>query len=140
MSRLQYMNLKLVFRQILTAGESRVQICLSVSTRYYSKLSNWGTKKAATHVKITNYHPEAMADPQIEQILAPLREAVKKQVSNRLIHRFFYKNINKLIHRCLRFYLLLVGCRGKIIEGIKCLGYGSEKGSWRVESIKKTIR
>lgn len=79
MSRLQYMNLKLVFRQILTAREIRVHNCSSVSIRYYSKLSNWGTKKPATHVKITNYHPEAMADPQIEQILAPLREAVKKQ-------------------------------------------------------------
>jgi len=86
MSRLQYMNLKLVFRQILTVREIRVQNCSSVTTRYYSKLSNWGTKKPATHVKIINYHPEAMADPQIEQILAPLREAVKKQVSNRLIH------------------------------------------------------
>jgi len=91
MSRLQYLNLKLFIRQILTAGEIRILTRPSASTRHYSKLSNWGTKKSATHVKIINYHPEAMADPQVEQILAPLREAVRKQVSNRPIEGFLKK-------------------------------------------------
>lgn len=81
MSRLQCLNLKSVLKQIIvTAGKSGIQACLSVSTRHYLKLSNWGSKKSATHVKLV-YFPEGMADPQVEQILAPLRAAVKKQVS-----------------------------------------------------------
>jgi len=83
MSRLQCLNLKSVIRQIFVAGETGVLIHPSANTRRYSKLSNWGTKKSATHVKIVNHHPRAMADPQVEHILAPLREAVKKQVSSR---------------------------------------------------------
>jgi len=97
MSRLQCLNLKLLIRQILTAGEIGVRTRPSANTRYFSKLSNWGTKKSATHVKIVNYHPETMADTQIEQILAPLREAVKKQVSG---HWLLYKYINKLMSVC----------------------------------------
>lgn len=81
MSRLQCLNLKSVLKQIIvTAGKSRYQACLSLSTRQYSKLRNWGTKKSVTHVKLV-YYPEGMANPQVEQILAPLRAAVKKQVS-----------------------------------------------------------
>jgi len=87
MSRLQCLNWKLVIKQILTAGEIYVQTRLSTNTRHFSKLSNWGSKKSATHVKIINYHPGTMVDAQVEQILAPLREAVKKQVSG---HRLFY--------------------------------------------------
>lgn len=79
MSRLQCLNLKLVIRRILTAGEIGVHTRLFTNIRNFSKLSNWGTKKSATHVKIVNYHPDTMADTQVEQILAPLREAVKKQ-------------------------------------------------------------
>lgn len=78
MSRLQCLalNLKLFFGvgRIISAAD------LSFSNRHYSKLSNWGTKKSATHVKLV-YYPEGMADPQVETILAPLRAAVKKQVS-----------------------------------------------------------
>jgi len=92
MSRLQCPNLKLVIKQILTAGQIGFQTRLSANTRNFSKLSNWGTKKSATHVKIVNHHPDTMADTQVEQILAPLREAVKKQVSG---HRLFCKYINK---------------------------------------------
>jgi len=87
MSRLQCLNLKLVARHILPAGEFGVQTRLSANTRHFSKLSNWGTKKSATLVKIVNHYPATMADAQVEQILAPLREAVKKQVSG---HRLFY--------------------------------------------------
>lgn len=94
MSRLQCLNLKLVIRRILTAGEIGVHTRLFTNIRNFSKLSNWGTKKSATHVKIINYHPDTMADTQVEQILAPLREAVKKQVSG---NSFFYKYINKLM-------------------------------------------
>lgn len=81
MSRLQCLNLKSVLEQIIVAaGKEGIKARLSVSTRHYSKLSNWGTNKSATHVKLV-YYPEGMADPQVEQILAPLRAAVKKQVS-----------------------------------------------------------
>lgn len=80
MSRLQCLNLKLVLRQIITAEEFKVIHYLSVGSRYYSKQSNWGTKKSVSLVKLV-YYPKGMADPQVEQILAPLRAAVKKQVS-----------------------------------------------------------
>lgn len=80
MSRLQCLNLKSVLRLIVTAGEFKVIPSPSVGFRYYSKQSNWGTKKSVSLVKLV-YYPEGMADPQVEQILAPLRAAVKKQVS-----------------------------------------------------------
>lgn len=80
MSRLQCLNLKSVLRHIIIAGEFKVQSCLSIGSRCYSKQSNWGTKKSVTLVKLV-YYPEGMADSQVEQILAPLRAAVKKQVS-----------------------------------------------------------
>lgn len=78
MSRLQCLDLKSVFRQIFTA---RIHVCVTAVVRHRSKLSNWGTKKPPSgHVKLV-YFPEGMADPNVEQILAPLRAAVKKQVS-----------------------------------------------------------
>lgn len=82
MSRLQCLNLKLVLERIIVAAGKKAGIegRPSVSTRHYSKLSNWGTNKSATRVKLV-YRPEGMADPQVEQILAPLRAAVKTQVS-----------------------------------------------------------
>lgn len=88
MSRLQSLtlNLKLFFGRIISARKTGLQINCS---RHYSKLSNWGTKKSANHIKLI-YYPEGMADPQVETILAPLRAAVKKQVST-----YFEKNIYK---------------------------------------------
>lgn len=84
MSRLQcpILNLKFFFGvgRIISAGKTRFSAHQSFSSRHYSKLINWGTKKSATHVKLV-YYPEGMADPQVESILAPLRAAVKKQVS-----------------------------------------------------------
>lgn len=80
MSRLQCPNLKSVLWHIITAGKYKVPSCSCASTRYYSKQNNWGTKKSVSLVKLV-YYPEGMADPQVEQILAPLRAAVKKQVS-----------------------------------------------------------
>lgn len=116
MSRLQCLNLKLVIKQILTAGENEVQTRLSANTRNFSKLSNWGTKKSATHVKIVNYHPETMADAQVEQILAPLREAVKKQVSRYRLYRLFCKYIKKLMSdMCIFIYF----CQGQVVRSMK---------------------
>lgn len=83
MSRLQYMNLKSIFSKVTLVQKLRTPARLIASSRYYSKLSSWGTKKSATHVKIT-YYPEGMADPKVEEILAPLRAAVKKQVNTNI--------------------------------------------------------
>lgn len=82
MSRLQSLYLKTVLRQIITAGKVGVEAHLSAGVCKYSKISNWGSKKSTStsHVKLV-YYPVNMADPQVEQILAPLRAAVKKQVS-----------------------------------------------------------
>lgn len=80
MSRLLCLNLKSVLRLFNISGVTGIQYRLSVSCRYYSEVNNWGTKKTGSLVKLV-YHPEGMADPQIEVILAPLRAAVKKQVS-----------------------------------------------------------
>lgn len=80
MSRLQFLNLKTVFKQIITAGETGFQSRIFPDSRYYSKLNNWGTKKDKKHINLI-YFPEGMASSQVEQILAPLRAAVKKQVS-----------------------------------------------------------
>lgn len=112
MSRLQCLSLKSVLRQliIVTAGKSGIQACLSVSTRHYSKLSNWGTKKSVTHVKLV-YFPEGMADPQVEQILAPLRAAVKKQVSA-IRHLSAFDNIYKLT--CVNFDV-----QGDLVRSLK---------------------
>lgn len=52
------------------------------------KLNNnpsWGSKKAHRKVKIHSQILQEMADPQIEVKLAPLRAAVKEQVSNKLL-------------------------------------------------------
>lgn len=80
MSRLQCLDLKPFFRLLYGARVIGTQYRLSVGCRYYSKVSNWGTKKSGSLVKLV-YYPEGMADPQIEVILAPLRADVKKQVS-----------------------------------------------------------
>jgi hypothetical protein len=79
MSRLQCLDLKFVFRLLNVAGVIG-KYRLSIGCRYYSKVSDWGTKKSGSLVKLV-YYPEGMADPQVEVILAPLRADVKKQVS-----------------------------------------------------------
>lgn len=94
MSRLQCLDLKSVFRQIVAV---RPQARVTAVVRHRSKLSNWGTKKPSSgHVKLV-YFPEGMADPKVEQILAPLRAAVKKQVSGyRPTGRTYQILINKI--------------------------------------------
>ena len=42
--------------------------------------SSWGSKKKHRQVKL-HFNLDIMADPKIEAILAPLRAAVKEQVS-----------------------------------------------------------
>jgi hypothetical protein len=53
----------------------------SISTTQQKNLSGWGSKKAHRNVKIQSQFIQEMADPQIEEKLAPLRAAVKEQVS-----------------------------------------------------------
>lgn len=42
---------------------------------------NWGSKKQHRNVKLQLLQYQKMADPKIEEILAPLRQNVKEQVS-----------------------------------------------------------
>lgn len=84
MSRLQCLNLKSVFKKnCIKAAKTLAQARLSTGTRCYAIRSNWGSKKSNTLIKLI-YHPEGMADPRVEEILAPLRAAVKKQVSGEI--------------------------------------------------------
>lgn len=53
----------------------------SVGCQFYKNSSDWGSKKAHRNVKIQSQLIQEMADPQIEEKLAPLRAAVKEQVS-----------------------------------------------------------
>lgn len=54
----------------------------SLSCQLYKNNSEWGSKKAHRSVKIHSQLIQEMADPQIEEKLAPLRAAVKEQVSH----------------------------------------------------------
>jgi len=47
--------------------------------RFYSKLVYWGSKKKHRQVKL-HFSASDMADPKIEEVLAPLRAQVKEQV------------------------------------------------------------
>lgn len=49
------------------------------TTAYLLDFSRWGTKKANRKLKI--HLALDMADPKIEEVLAPLRTSVKEQVS-----------------------------------------------------------
>lgn len=49
-----------------------------ISFNSYSS-SNWGIKKKHRNIPLNQYYKE-MADPKIEEILAPLRAHVKEQV------------------------------------------------------------
>lgn len=57
---------------------------LSLSRQLNKTCSNWGTKKAHRNVKIHSQLISEMADPQIEEKLAPYRASVKEQVIERL--------------------------------------------------------
>jgi hypothetical protein len=46
-----------------------------------SDKSQWGSKKAHRKVKLQISDYQSMADPKIEEVLAPLRQSVKEQVS-----------------------------------------------------------
>lgn len=83
MSRLQRLHFKFIFQKTITIGNIGILHRPSTSFLNYLNLSNWRSKKSATHVKLVKliYYPEGMAEPQVEEILAPLRAAVKKQVS-----------------------------------------------------------
>lgn len=53
---------------------------LSIGSRLYSETPKWGSKKSHRKVKL-HFQLQSMADPKMEEILAPLRASVKEQVS-----------------------------------------------------------
>lgn len=53
----------------------------SISTTQQKNIPGWGSKKAHRNIKLQSQLIQEMADPQIEEKLAPLRAAVKEQVS-----------------------------------------------------------
>ena len=61
-----------------------------ISLTYQSKTANseWGSKKTHRKVKLKLFELQKMSDPKIEEILAPLRNAVKEQVSWNIFNLF----------------------------------------------------
>lgn len=53
----------------------------SVGCHFYKNIPGWGSNKAHRKIKIQTQLIQDMADPQVEEKLAPLRAAVKEQVS-----------------------------------------------------------
>lgn len=53
----------------------------SVTFSQFKTNPDWGSKKAHRNIKIQQLLLQEMSDPKIEEILAPLRAAVKEQVS-----------------------------------------------------------
>jgi tRNA U34 2-thiouridine synthase MnmA/TrmU len=71
---------------ILKLGQNYRKQCtrdFSLTREYFknNQNTNWGSKKAHRNVKVQSLLIQEMADPKIEEILAPLRAAVKEQVS-----------------------------------------------------------
>ena len=68
----------------LLSNTSELVNCKSFCTTPYrfsdSTKSIWGSKKKHRNVKLQLQQLRDMADPKIEEILAPLRESVKEQV------------------------------------------------------------
>ncbi|XP_050525215.1 glycine--tRNA ligase [Daktulosphaira vitifoliae] len=77
MSRLQSRYLK-TYIQFFLYKTSYVSLSQSKSHRFFGKLTNWGTKKSDKNIKLV-YLSSEMANSEVEQTLAPLRAAVKKQ-------------------------------------------------------------
>lgn len=63
-----------------TKTQARV-ISLNHQINKSANNSEWGSKKKHRNIKLKLLEYQKMADPQIEVILAPLRSAVKEQVS-----------------------------------------------------------
>jgi hypothetical protein len=53
----------------------------STTSFHLSDKPKWGSKKSHRKIKLQLNQLQAMADPKIEEILAPLRKIVKEQVS-----------------------------------------------------------
>lgn len=53
--------------------------------RLYASNPQWGSNKKHRDIKISQLYLQNMSDPKIEDILEPLRAAVKEQVSFNLI-------------------------------------------------------
>lgn len=61
-----------------------------ISLTHQTKAANpdWGSKKSHRKVKLKLFDHQKMADPKIEEILAPLRTSVKEQVSWNIFNLF----------------------------------------------------
>lgn len=67
----------------INVNHTKTQVRKVSSTHQLCETNNneWGSKKAHRKVKLRLIEYQKMADPKIEEILAPLRQTVKEQVS-----------------------------------------------------------
>ncbi|XP_066260516.1 glycine--tRNA ligase [Euwallacea similis] len=75
--KFEFVN-KPVSQCIFKCGKSRSFSITSCLSNHYNQKTDWGKTKKHRKVKLNLYF-DTMGDPQIEQILAPLRASVKEQ-------------------------------------------------------------
>jgi hypothetical protein len=78
----------------------------------------WGTKKQHRNVKLQSYF-DSMADPKMEEILAPLRASVKEQVGF-----VIFCNVSCKIKP------QLIGRSSSKVEGRRCSSFRCEKSCY----------
>lgn len=77
-----YQNFRLVKKLIFNLKSENIRHITTTNFYCAGNLnSNWGSKKSHRNIKLQLLNLREMADPKIEEILAPLREHVKEQVS-----------------------------------------------------------
>lgn len=78
---------RVLFKAVSTGRKALSSACQKhcFSTNRTEEASAWGSKKSNRSVKL-NFNLAIMADPKIEQILAPLRASVKEQVCVFFLH------------------------------------------------------
>lgn len=79
LARIQFVN-KPIKKGLPGVLKSRNFSVTTYLHQQYDQKTHWGTNKKHRKVKLNVYF-DTMADPQIEQILAPLRASVKEQVT-----------------------------------------------------------
>lgn len=60
---------------------SQRKLSTSIFSLTANQSSSWGSKKKHRNIKLNLQHAREMADPKTEEILLPLRQNVKEQVS-----------------------------------------------------------
>ncbi|XP_063901942.1 glycine--tRNA ligase isoform X1 [Zophobas morio] len=71
LQKLLFSDTKILYKPCITSRS----FCISV---FLSKKHQWGSTKKHRDIKLKSYF-ESMADPQMEEVLAPLRASVKEQ-------------------------------------------------------------